>query len=51
MSRKCKLGAEAACAGFKGRVFVVQEQVAQVLKEEPDGIHTCVWPRAGCAQC
>ncbi len=39
MSKKCKLGAEAACAGFKGRVFVVQEQVAQVLKEEPDGIH------------
>lgn len=39
MSMKCKLGAEAACAGFKGRVFVVQEQATHVRKEDPDGIH------------
>ncbi len=39
MSKRCRLGAEAARAGIMGRVFVIREQIEPVRTEEVDGIH------------
>lgn len=39
MSKRCRLGAEAARAGIAGRVFVVQEHKELVREQDPDGVH------------